>query len=182
MYSRNAMTKTQRELAESAFRLAMFLAMQAQRRYGAILEHQEYIDAAIDGLITATRVYDKGKGRFPSYAGIKIKWEILRAVKAKIERRNKAAICSLDTESEQGGTLMDTIAERETDTTLALAVRDALRRVSPRSRKILEMRMDGHTLEEIGESMGTTKEWARQSLRKAEREMRKFFSREDLIA
>lgn len=75
---------------------------------------------------------------------------------------------------------MDTVAAPGTDMDIQIAVREALLKIKPIHRKVLKLRMDGYTLEEVGKQMGCTKEFARQTEQKAEREMRQYFSPEDL--
>ena len=169
----------QRELMSSAVRVAYFVAYRAARASGGLLDGDSAITAAHDGLIAAARCHRPEKGKFASFVGLKTKFEVKDAIQ-RATRHEAKNICSLDEPSPAGGTRMDTVAAPGTDMDMQIAVREVLLKIKPIHRKVLKLRMDGYTLEEVGKQMGCTKEFARQTEQKAEREMRQYFSPEDL--
>jgi RNA polymerase primary sigma factor len=147
------------------------------------------------GLMKATENFDPSKGKFGSFAFWWIKTHMLQAIKKnwlvhipswrqEANRRNKedALLCQV-VELEESATGSsggdDDPFEAATRNETKQVVQGMLSELTPRERQIICLRFgigsggEDHTFEEIGRSVGLTKERVRQILNKALVKMRK---------
>ena len=181
-----SLTNEQRGLVESCIRLANFLAWKAFKASPGFMDIGDLRCAAYDGLMIAARCYDPAKGNFASFAGIKIKWQIIAAKRARIKR---PAEISIDAPSQvspeqcliDGGNILSTIQAPTIDLDTRIMLDQAISKLGIREQEAIGMELKGHTLQEIGDAMGFSKEYARQLTDRAKRAMRQNISREDIV-
>jgi len=147
------------------------------------------------GLIRATEDFDPSKGRFGTYAFWWVKAYILKAIKknwlvhvsswrqeANRHDKEDAALCQM-VELEESTTVLseedDDPFEAASKNETKQVIQRMLSELAPRERRIICLRFGignggkDHTIEEIGRSVGLTRERVRQILSKALVKMRK---------
>lgn len=161
------------------------------RRYG-LLDDDERKSIAIDGLIEAVMLFRPCLGySFSTYASVSIRRTLMRASlrdrvisvcphgpdRFAAQTAVALAIRSIDDLGRDGRTWEPPMAEEPIGEELDRAVElrrllDEIKALPDRHRRVIRGRLDGRTLQSIGDEIGLTKERVRQVEREARRMLR----------
>jgi RNA polymerase sigma factor (sigma-70 family) len=118
-----------------------------------VTDIDDYIQAGSIGLIKAIRKYNPEKGALSSFAWPSIWREIVHEVN---KFKDNTTSLSFDPYIEYVDSISDSVPE-----------------LSEQQLEIFQLRVEGHTLKEIGDKFDKTKEWVRQQLKSIIEEIKK---------
>ena len=145
------------------------------------------VQRGLIGLWQAAKNYDESKGKFSTYACVSIYREISKYINSRFYRENKTTVCCLDEPafpvSGQNAvyrvmeTRLDELTDDETtEYTDAIesdmTAKQLLAGIAKRDTRCaiaVMYRINGKTLEETGQALGVSREYARQLLIKSRR-------------
>lgn len=171
---------TVERLVNENIKLAQYFANKAIH-----LDPDEALSRALRGLLEAAQRFDPSRGKFGTYAAYQIKSHIQRITREQQAKRRGGEFFKvslqdhLDDEGRELGELVadpnaDPLRSIEDDNNSAF-IAEALSQVDARTAEIMRRRFgvggDEETLEQIGQSLGVTRERIRQLERKGLRRL-----------
>lgn len=164
------------KLIQANLRLVVWVAETIVKRSSSkslILKLPDLIQEGNKGLIRAAEKFNWRKGnRFSTYAV----WWIKQAIRRAIDKENKAVRSILIKDLEDD--LSKVEEQFEKDRVIQKIFNGDF--LTPRERKILKMRLEGYTLQEIGQEFKVTRERTRQLGKKINRKITKNLTQEEL--
>lgn len=144
---------------------------------------EEALSDAYMGLLRACEMFDPDKGKISTYAYVWMRQslqrsreeqELLYYPEGKRSSDRKRIICNLDENCQFIVDGVDSHQEKEAEEIeLRKAVQQALRKIPKRQAMIIQLRLEGFRLQEIGEQLSLTRERIRQIEKQARESLRK---------
>lgn len=156
-----AMTNEQKRLVEDNMNLVYFTI---SKYYPTFVNNEDVIQSGMLGLCKAATTYDASKTKFATYGAMCIRNEIRLWLRSRQKWVNDLSLSTTMTDEEGSDSFEERIPAETEEVGNDFA--DFINKLPDRDKLICNLRLEGGTLDEIGDQLGVSHQWIHQKMRK----------------
>lgn len=152
-----------KKLFEDNQKLVNYVLWHYYSKYG--FDEDLYQEGSI-GLWKACLTYDSSKSEFSTYAVHCIRFQMLKSLQSQFKRIDTISLDS-PLKSKDGLTIADCLEDPVSNIDIdCICLKEHLRNCKEKDKRLVQMRLQGLTLEEISQTLGVTKQYVGSRLTK----------------